>query len=189
MREARREAGRRISFLIAEKSMHVRIVGSIARAISASNPSPSSFTVANPVPVPVKRAQDLRKPHPGTLCLHDRSQPLKITGIGTNFTQLAPGVSLVLPHDVATAEIATIESDEALTLKKEFRGLRALELLETPGGTEFKASPKVDQSWVYEKVFERIDEGGCIGIYPEGGSHDRPDLLPLKGTRCSPDGR
>jgi len=38
MREARREAGRRISFLIAEKSMHVRIVGSIARAISASNP-------------------------------------------------------------------------------------------------------------------------------------------------------
>jgi len=42
---------------------------------------------------------------------------------------------------------------------------------------------------VYENVFERIDEGGCIGIYPEGGSHDRPDLLPLKGTRCSPDSR
>ena len=36
MREARREAGRRISFLIAEKSMRVRFVGSIARAISAS---------------------------------------------------------------------------------------------------------------------------------------------------------
>lgn len=36
MREARREAGRRISFLIAEKSMRRRIVGSIARAIAAS---------------------------------------------------------------------------------------------------------------------------------------------------------
>jgi len=95
-------------------------------------------------------------------------------------------MSLVLPYDGAAAEIATIESDEALTLKKEFRGLRALELLENHGGTEFKTSPKVDQSWVYEKVFERIEEGGCIGIYPEGGSHDRPDLLPLKGACCSP---
>jgi glycerol-3-phosphate O-acyltransferase / dihydroxyacetone phosphate acyltransferase len=134
----------------------------------------------------VKRAQDLRKPHPGTICLHDRTQPLHITGIGTHFSELAPGMSLSLPHDIGTAEIASIESDEAVTLKKEFRGLRALELLETHGGTEFKTSPKVDQSWVYEKVFERIDEGGCIGIYPEGGSHDRPDLLPLKGAFISP---
>ena len=38
MREARREAGRRISFLIAESSMRRRFVGSIARAISASSP-------------------------------------------------------------------------------------------------------------------------------------------------------
>jgi glycerol-3-phosphate O-acyltransferase/dihydroxyacetone phosphate acyltransferase len=43
MREARREAGRRISFLIAEKSMHVRLIGSIARAISASNKSIHPF--------------------------------------------------------------------------------------------------------------------------------------------------
>jgi hypothetical protein len=43
MREARREAGRRISFLIAEKSMHVRFIGSIARAISASNKSIHPF--------------------------------------------------------------------------------------------------------------------------------------------------
>jgi glycerol-3-phosphate O-acyltransferase / dihydroxyacetone phosphate acyltransferase len=138
--------------------------------------------ISNQLPVPVKRAQDLRKPHPGTISLQDRTQPLNITGTGTKFTQLTPGASLALPHDIGTAEIASIESDEALTLKKEFRGLRALELLENAGGTEFKTSPKVDQSWVYEKVFERIEEGGCIGIYPEGGSHDRPDLLPLKGA-------
>jgi glycerol-3-phosphate O-acyltransferase / dihydroxyacetone phosphate acyltransferase len=131
--------------------------------------------------VPVMRAQDLTKSHPGTISLHDRSQPLQITGSGTKFTELKPGMSLVLPDEIGTAEIASIQSDTDLTLKREFRGLRALELLEVPGGTAFKTAPKVDQSWVYEKVFERIEEGGCIGIYPEGGSHDRPDLLPLKG--------
>lgn len=98
------------------------------------------------------------------------------------FTELKPGMSLILPHDIGTAEIASIESPTELTLKKEFRGLRALEALEMQGGTNFKIAPKVDQSRVYEKVFERIEEGGCIGIYPEGGSHDRPDLLPLKGS-------
>jgi len=182
MREARREAGRRISFLIAESSMRRRFVGSIARAISASNPLISSGIDDL---VPVMRAQDLTKSYVGMLSLHERSQPLQITGIGTKLTELKPGMSIVLPHDAGSAEIASIESDTALTLKREFRGLKALELLEVPGGTPFKAAPKVDQSWVYEKVFERIEEGGCIGIYPEGGSHDRPDLLPLKGTLIS----
>ena len=127
------------------------------------------------------RAQDLTKPAPGTIFLRDRGQPLQITGSETKFSDLKPGMSLVLPHGAGTAEIESIESNTQLTLKKEFRGLQALELLEIPGGTSFKTAPKVDQSWVYEKVFERLEEGGCIGIYPEGGSHDRPDLLPLKG--------
>ena len=29
-------------------------------------------------------------------------------------------------------------------------------------------------------VFDHLLDDGCIGIFPEGGSHDRPDLLPLK---------
>ena len=132
------------------------------------------------------RAQDVTKPHPGTITLPDRSHPLNIIGIGTKFTDLKPEMSIILSSGAGTAEIASIEDDTHLTLKKEFKSLRALEVLETPGGTGFKVSPKIDQSWVYEKVFERIEEGGCIGIYPEGGSHDRPDLLPLKGTCFSP---
>src|SRR5262245_60707947 len=127
------------------------------------------------------RAQDLTVPHPGLISLQDRSQPLKISGSGTKFTSLSHGMLLVLPHDIGAVEIESVQSDTELTLKREFRGLRALEVLEVPGGTPFKIAPKVDQSWVYEKVFERIEEGGCIGIYPEGGSHDRPGLLPLKG--------
>jgi glycerol-3-phosphate O-acyltransferase/dihydroxyacetone phosphate acyltransferase len=43
----------------------------------------------------------------------------------------------------------------------------------------------VDQSRVYNAVFQALKHGQCIGIFPEGGSHDRTDLLPLKvGGRC-----
>ena len=33
---------------------------------------------------------------------------------------------------------------------------------------------------MYESVYELFLKGGCLGIFPEGGSHDRTDLLPLK---------
>lgn len=33
---------------------------------------------------------------------------------------------------------------------------------------------------MYSSVYQKLKEGGCIGIFPEGGSHDRTDLLPLK---------
>ena len=47
-------------------------------------------------------------------------------------------------------------------------------------GLAFKALPYVDQHGVYGYVYKRLNENGAIGIFPEGGSHDRPDLLPLK---------
>ncbi len=33
---------------------------------------------------------------------------------------------------------------------------------------------------MYEAVFDKLGQGGIVGIFPEGGSHDRPDLLPIK---------
>ena len=48
-------------------------------------------------------------------------------------------------------------------------------------GTKFKVAPHVDQTAVYQAVFKRLGTGGCVGIFPEGGSHDRTTLLPLKG--------
>ena len=49
-------------------------------------------------------------------------------------------------------------------------------------GTAFKVAPKVDQTKVYDTVFEKLSLGGAVGIFPEGGSHDRTELLPLKGA-------
>lgn len=37
---------------------------------------------------------------------------------------------------------------------------------------------------MFESVWQSLRAGDCIGIFPEGGSHDRTDLLPLKAGIC-----
>ena len=189
------EAQRRISFLIAEKSMHIKFIGATARAAGA---------------IPVARALDMTKPGTGKIYLPNPDYDLSlIRGVGTLFekeTQI--GGLLVLPSidgTAASAEILEIHNDEEVRLKKEFKGdapLKQLTGREPSGnhqidiekvngptgvsegfsGTSFKTAPKIDQTMVYDAVFERLESGGCVGIFPEGGSHDRTELLPLKGT-------
>lgn len=167
MRQVRLEAGRRISFLIAEKSMRRKFIGTLAAAAGA---------------ISVSRAQDLQTKGAGTICLEDRMQPLTLAGKGTKFlASVQPGSLIVLPGETTgSCEVASVENDTSLTLKREFKGLKALEFLTKEEGTVYKIAPKVDQSAVYNEVFTRLNEGGCIGIFPEGGSHDRTELLPLK---------
>ncbi|KAH0038007.1 glycerol-3-phosphate O-acyltransferase, partial [Aureobasidium melanogenum] len=47
-------------------------------------------------------------------------------------------------------------------------------------GTAYKVAPHIDQRRMFETVHEELQAGGCIVTFPEGGSHDRPSLLPLK---------
>lgn len=176
MRVVRQEARRRIAFLVAEKSMRRRFIGLLSRCTGA---------------VPVARAQDMTKPASGHICLPDpEGQPLKVCGVGTKFMNEAmAGGILVLPSiggkSAVSSEIAEVISDQEVLLKKEFRGRESI--LQLTGGngvakgTKFKTAPKVDQTMVYNAVFDRLHSGGCVGIFPEGGSHDRTELLPLKG--------
>lgn len=141
--------------------------------------------------VPVSRSQDLAKPGVGRIYLPDPTQPLKIRGIGTKFTKEAHSSgSLTLPsvpgQSGASTDIDEILSDEEILLKKPFKGDVAMrQLMQEDGngkGTKYKVAPKVDQTLVYDAVFHRLNSGGCVGIFPEGGSHDRTELLPLKGV-------
>jgi glycerol-3-phosphate O-acyltransferase/dihydroxyacetone phosphate acyltransferase len=188
----RHNAKRRISFLIAEKSMRRRFVG-LAAGIMGS--------------VSVGRALDLKKPAKGQIYLPDpEGDPTLIKGKGTEFSdskQFQTGGLLVLPsvnNEAANTEIKEVISDEEIRVKKPFKGDVAYKQLTgqdvegsnghlTNGdtkeeseyeGIKFSVAPHVDQSKVYEAVFQRLKEGGCIGIFPEGGSHDRTELLPLK---------
>ncbi|ORE11660.1 hypothetical protein BCV72DRAFT_283866 [Rhizopus microsporus var. microsporus] len=162
-----RECQRRVSFLIAEKSMHQKGIGTFARMVNA---------------IPVIRPQDLAKPGEGFIQLLDRkTDPLRITGINTKFTQqLKPRDLIALPKSYGQSEVVEIISDTELLIKKEFKELKAMELLTRPEGTSYKCIPHVDQDAVYKCVHEELHRGGCITIFPEGGSHDRAEMLPLK---------
>jgi glycerol-3-phosphate O-acyltransferase / dihydroxyacetone phosphate acyltransferase len=190
MRVLRTDASRRVSFLIAEKSMKRRFIGTAAAAVGA---------------LPVSRALDSVKPAKGRIYLASPDKdPTLVHGIDTDFKSgdFETGGLIVLPKirgQTPSTEIAEIISSTELRLKKAFKTPEALESLSglassedqsTPGialsgesetkGTTFKVAPHVDQTKVYDRVFEDLKSGGCIGIFPEGGSHDRPDLLPLK---------
>ena len=195
MRVVKKETDRRIHVLTAEKSMKRRFVGTMAAASGA---------------VPVGRAMDKTKPVPGKIYLPDPiNDPCLVRGVDTNFEakEFQVGGSLVLPkvnNVAASAEILEITGPEEIRLKRPFKGGIAMQQLTgrndmtedgtfvngsesqtgpAPGyeGTQFQIAPKLDQTDVYDAVHTVLHRGGTIAIFPEGGSHDRTDLLPLKG--------
>ncbi|KAG2210538.1 hypothetical protein INT47_002480 [Mucor saturninus] len=162
-----RECGRRVSFLIAEKSMHQKGIGFFAKMVNA---------------IPVIRPQDLAKPGQGRIQLLNRkTDPLRIIGIDTQFTsQLKARDSILLPKGCGVSEVFQVVSDTEIIIKKEFKELRALEILTSNDGSAYKIMPHVEQESVYKCVHDELNNGRCITIFPEGGSHDRAEMLPLK---------
>jgi glycerol-3-phosphate O-acyltransferase/dihydroxyacetone phosphate acyltransferase len=196
MRVVKKESDRRIQFLIADITMKRKFVGAMAGLTGV---------------VPVGRAMDMTKPAKGKIYLPDPiHDPCLLRGVGTNFESgdFQIGGSIVLPkvdNKAAVGEILEIKGPEEIRLKRGFKGGVAMQQLTgrndmTKDGTfvdgaedregtadgfegiEFKVAPKLDQSEVYDAVHTVLHHGGSIGIFPEGGSHDRTDLLPLKGT-------
>lgn len=186
------DANRRVSLLVAQKSIH-GFIGWGSRQVGS---------------VPVGRAQDAAKPGSGKIYLPDPiNDPTLVRGIGTRFGEgegEEQGMMFLPPGKKTTGasvDIAKILGPEELRVKRPFSGKLALEQLTgrddidadgrltntnikgpKPGyeGTKYKLAPHTDQTKVYEAVFNRLKTGGCVGIFPEGGSHDRTDLLPLK---------
>jgi glycerol-3-phosphate O-acyltransferase/dihydroxyacetone phosphate acyltransferase len=163
------------------KADFYRFVGAMARMIGA---------------VPVFRAMDSAKSAPGTIYLEDPNASVKVLrGIGTDFmaSPFTEGCSIYLPTingDSQKLNIGQILEPDRLVLKNSTLHPDALFQLRgnyrdtgspVSVGTKFKVAPHVDQTELYNAVFDRLAVDGCIGIFPEGGSHDRTQLLPLKG--------
>lgn len=169
MSQVKKASGRRVSCLIAEKSHRRKFIGLVSRS---------------QLSIPVKRAQDNLKARKGTIKIDPKNE-LHIIGENTSFLKdCQPKGMLALPKSLGSANIDTLITDTDLYLKKPVKfsspsaEIEGKKLLET--GTSFKAADKIDQSEVYAQVFEHLAHGNCIGVFSEGGSHDRPDLLPLK---------
>lgn len=162
----------KISYLIAEKSWNRRVVGDMAWALGA---------------VPVKRAQDYSVKGSGKITMNKLDFGEKegstgagvilVTGHNTIFTkELTIGDKVRPPGTAIAMKVIEIENDTSLSV--EAVGTESLTLPEQP--VSFDILQRIDQKVVYGKVLETLASKGAIGIFPEGGSHDRTDILPLK---------
>lgn len=98
----------------------------------------------------------------------------KVQGVKTRFTQqVASGDSL--KWEETTILVKNVISDTELELST--AALATVDM-------QFSIIPKLDQTEVYTSVHEALRRRECIGIFPEGGSHDRTELLPLKAGIC-----
>ncbi|AGO11979.1 AaceriAGR301Cp [[Ashbya] aceris (nom. inval.)] len=92
---------------------------------------------------------------------------------------LAENGLLGLPGNMGSAQIAALEGYDTIRLQKPFTHSSAVRAL-VERGTEFLYAPKLDNSQLFQDVFNHLHTNGLVGIFPEGGSHDRPSLLPIK---------
>jgi len=147
----------KVGFMIAEKSMHRPVIGHFARAIGC---------------IPVVRAQDTAKRASGQI----RINGTRVEGLGTEFTKsVAEKYKLRIAGLAEEMRVTEVIDDHTAVLKEE-----PSEASQKSDFSAFDIITYIDQKDSFKKVWEAFQEGTCLGIFPEGGSHDRTDLLPLK---------
>ncbi|KAI8065261.1 hypothetical protein BC940DRAFT_241574 [Gongronella butleri] len=145
---------------MAKSSFNRKLIGTVARMLHA---------------IPVIRPQDLATKGRGSL--HAGDDNLTVIGRGTEFTQQTGPRDLLVLSKKVQLPVDKVISDTEIKLKVPLDD-EANKLLRD--GASYKVIPHVDQSTLYDKVHERLHNGGCIVIFPEGGSHDQTQMLPLK---------
>ena len=169
---------RPVGFLCAAKSMRYK-----------RGPSDLIAFFANGIDsVPVERPQDIATVGKGIIRTVEKADDrVVVHGTGTSFMQACKRGDQFLvtkgPCKGAVAKILEVVSDSlAVVADNAFTGSDSNEesTYENVSDAPFKVLPKVDQDVVYQAIYSRLDSNGCVGIFPEGGSHDRASLLPLK---------
>eukprot|EP00735_Rhodelphis_limneticus_P011225 TRINITY_DN4297_c0_g1::TRINITY_DN4297_c0_g1_i1::g.7943::m.7943 TRINITY_DN4297_c0_g1::TRINITY_DN4297_c0_g1_i1::g.7943 ORF type:complete len:661 (-),score=124.27,sp/Q9P7P0/YOL4_SCHPO/33.22/2e-84,Acyltransferase/PF01553.16/3.5e-14 TRINITY_DN4297_c0_g1_i1:59-2041(-) len=155
------EVDRPVSFLIAMKSLRRPVIGHLASALNA---------------IGVERPQDLE---PALIAgtISGENHTTRISGTATSFMkEVKAGDQLVIKSPTGGKDlkvtVKAVSSDTELEV--------SAPLVFDFSNVSAKVIPKVDQTGVFEEVYRRLNENKCIGIFPEGGSHDRTDFLPLK---------
>jgi len=156
-----RAAARRVRFIAAAKSMRLKFVGFMAAAMDS---------------IGVERAQDLTKVCTGLLKIGSGKDAKKLKGVGTKFIEeIQKGDSVWIDQGEfkgKSAAVLEVVSDTELLLKAE--------LPQPSDPVKFKKSGSVDSSAMFSEVTQVLVKGGTVGIFPEGGSHDRTSMLPFK---------
>lgn len=176
-RMAQGKRSRQVCFITAEVSLKKKLLGLFGRLTGA---------------ISVPRAQDNLKFVDKRIKIYapdlDKEPRLikgRVDGGGLDsspgFTKFSAKSLIGLPNFLGNAQIENVIDDYTIVLKQPFKfqeNTKIRKLLET--GTSFKYASKIDNSKTFQNVFDHLHTRGCVGIFPEGGSHDRPSMLPLK---------
>lgn len=129
--------------------------------------------------VPVVRPQDIVNKGTGKLSYDPVNHPFEVRGENTKFlTELGVRDFVVFGRNYKV-HVSKVISDTLLEITHSIQ----IDNTVYPENTlfDFKIAPHVDQTAVYDEVYHYLNNNECITIFPEGGSHDRSEMLPLKG--------
>ncbi|KAI9916309.1 hypothetical protein PsorP6_016740 [Peronosclerospora sorghi] len=175
---------RKVGFMIAEKSWHMPVVGHLARIMGCIPVVRPQDSVAVGVGTVRLASKEAVTPASSTSGGASNGKPLwLLQGEGTSFTkQVMPGDLIryqgkSVKDSGSPVKVVQVLNDTQLLLNAPLENATdELVLANAP----FGILKRVDQSVTFAKVYTHLKRGNCIGIFPEGGSHDRTDLLPLK---------
>ncbi|KAK1934891.1 putative glycerol-3-phosphate-acyltransferase [Babesia divergens] len=149
---------RQISFLVAAKTLGRKLIGSLARLAGC---------------IPVHRQEDLKYRGMGKIIWH--ANDTLVRGVDTSF-KMDLNVGDKLYFGMEKCSVTAIHSNTELSLDSPI----SKPCSDKVEGEKFWILPKVDLSDTYDAVSTALRFGNSIAIFPEGGSHDRTNLLPLK---------
>eukprot|EP01063_Lacrimia_lanifica_P001986 TRINITY_DN1102_c0_g4_i1.p1 TRINITY_DN1102_c0_g4~~TRINITY_DN1102_c0_g4_i1.p1 ORF type:complete len:610 (+),score=238.72 TRINITY_DN1102_c0_g4_i1:69-1898(+) len=149
-------------FIIAAKSMKRAVVGDVARFMNC---------------IPVRRPQDEAVAGEGFIeKLSLNGLKGTATGMHTKFTAIAEGSLISLAGGKATFKFVSAKSDTEAVIS--FHDDPGDMTLSEP--IAFKVQPRINQKDMWKSVFDKLQDNKCLGIFPEGGSHDQTTMLDMK---------
>ena len=150
---------RHISYLVSASTHRQRLMGFVSKIFGN---------------IPVERPRDISKEGVGQVELF---QGGIVKGYSTKFTEQASvgGVLLIKFKIFFEYTILEIKSDTEMTIK-----IKDEHLFQFNQIKDYKVAPKFGQGHVIEEAKEILGNGECLGVFPEGWSHDLTELLPLK---------
>uniref|UniRef100_A0AAV1VGP2 Phospholipid/glycerol acyltransferase domain-containing protein n=1 Tax=Peronospora matthiolae TaxID=2874970 RepID=A0AAV1VGP2_9STRA len=175
---------RKVGFMIAEKSWHMPVVGHLARIMGCIPVVRPQDSVAVGVgTVKLARGEAVAPASSSSGGVNSGKPQWLVQGEGTSFAkQMTPGDQIrfkgkSVKDSGSPVKIVQVLNDTQVLLSSPLKKGNGELVVES---TAFEILKRVDQSVTFAKVYEHLKRGNCIGIFPEGGSHDRTDLLPLK---------
>lgn len=171
---------RDISFTMAASSYQKPVVGQLAKCLKV---------------IPVARPEDAKKKGTGKVFFTSSTM---LKGKGTKFLNdvnalFKTGVSGIVVTN-RTFIIDKIIDNETISVKESKDDYEVLK----SGEYDFFFLPKIDNSSLFKEAYKRLEEDGCVCIFPEGTSHDRTEFIKLKAgialmtlgamseTKCKP---